>query len=578
MTAQLVQASKLINKIASLTGKTGEKWLVTSIRKSLEEDYGYPAKWLDQHLVKTSSLQGSEGEVVASDLLALTFNSDDQVPYFVLLIEEKGKKATEESLRRVMSQCQWLSLGGYTDGTAEGTGFLRRNLYSSKFEFVPDLDICTVKTLNNQLVNERKSDGFTNGLEPLDENIEDVFFQVHCHLRDIDGLHPDDALDELCKLIYAKIYDEELTQRGSPTKFQRWAYSSSEHLGFEIRRLYKSACDYDSRVFRLKIPQYDRSRGVFNTPLRVSSTALHRCVGVLEGYALSQSRADVKGRAFQKVLDRAVRYGMGQFFTPEPVVRLMVKVANPTVSELILDPFCGSAHFLSRSLEKVRSEVLPTDEKLFHEFAFGKLHGIEKSERMVRVAMTDMRLHGDGHSNIRCTDALADFANFPDISPDSFDVILTNPPFGSLLGAETIKRLGHFELAKGRNNVPLEIIGIERCVQFLRSGGRLGIVLPDSILSNKNTAYVRDWIASNLKIRGIISLPVETFSPFGANVKTSILFARKWRAGEKVSHDYAIFMARIDRLGYDAAGRVTSDSDIDAVSDEFVEFISKNGW
>lgn len=578
--------TQLLEKPQGIAGRLGEtsetptlRQLFDIVLKSLEEDYGYPADWLNSHAFELSSLRDTATDLVVDDLIALALCGEDQTPYFAILFEEGGRKATEESVRRVMSVCTWISLCGYTDGTSKGTGFLRRNLYSTKLEYVPDVDACSLRTSHRPLVNELNVDrNSLRGLEPLEENIEDVFFQIHSHIRDIDGLHPDDALDELCKLIYAKIFDEEISPRGSPTKFQRWIYASSEQLSFEVRRLYKTACDYDLRVFRLKIPQYDRSRGVFNTPLRLSSTALQRSVEALEGYALSLSRADVKGRAFQKVLDRAVRYGMGQFFTPEPVVSLMVDVVAPSVSELILDPFCGSAHFLSRSLERVRKVLLPSEDKLFHEFAFGKLHGIEKSDRMVRIAMTDMRLHGDGHSNIRCTDALADFANFPDIAEESFDLILTNPPFGSLLGMETISRLGRFELAVGRKNVPLEILGIERCVQFLRPGGRLGIVLPDSVLSNRNTAYVREWMSNHLKLRAIVSLPIETFSPFGANVKTSVLFARKWKAGEKRASSYEIFLGRIDNLGYDAAGRASAVSDVDAISGKLGGFLSEKGW
>ena len=137
---------------------------------------------------------------------------------------------------------------------------------------------------------------------------------------------------------------------------------------------------------------------------------------------------------------------MGQYFTPQEVIQLIVDVIQPVVTDLILDPFSGSGHFLTKSLDVVRAKAKKTDEKLVHEFAFNKLHGIEKSDRMVRVAMTDMRLHGDGHSNIRCTDALLDFQNYPDIRPESFDVVMTNPPFGSLLGPEAISRLGKFDL------------------------------------------------------------------------------------------------------------------------------------
>ncbi|MBK8612499.1 MAG: N-6 DNA methylase [Flavobacteriales bacterium] len=118
---------------------------------------------------------------------------------------------------------------------------------------------------------------------------------------------------------------------------------------------------------------------------------------------------------------------------------------------------------------------------------------------MTRIAMTDMRLSGDGHSNIRCADSLLHFDNYPDIAPDSFDIVLTNPPFGSLLGSDSLAHLGTFELARGRKTVGLEVLGLERAVAFLRPGGRLAIVLPESVFSADSTAYVRQWIRTRLR-------------------------------------------------------------------------------
>jgi type I restriction enzyme M protein len=216
--------------------------------------------------------------------------------------------------------------------------------------------------------------------------------------------------------------------------------------------------------------------------------------------------------------------------------------------------------------------------KAFHEFAFGKLHGIEKSDRMVRVAMTDMRLHGDGHSNIRCTDSLLSFENYPDIRPESFDLILTNPPFGSLLGTDALGQLGHFSLAENRNTVPLEVLGLERCIEFLRPGGRLGIVLPDGLLANRNSRYVREWLEHHVKLRAIVSLPIETFSPFGANVKTSIVFLRKWRNGETREAKHHVFAARADNVGYDAAGRSQDGCDLEMIVGKLSGFLQTEGW
>ena len=303
-----------------------------------------------------------------------------------------------------------------------------------------------------------------------------------------------------------------------------------------------------------------------------------KVVETFQAYDLTQSAIDLKGRAFQKMLSPVMRAGMGQFFTPEPVVNFMVSVVAPQVHDLILDPFCGSARFLTASLLYVGASVKATHPNRFSEFAFGKLHGIEKSDRMARIAMTDMRLRGDGHSNIRCTDALLAFSNYPDIHPESFDVILTNPPFGSVLGADAVTQLGSLSLANGRRSVPLEVLGLERCVQFLAPGGRLAIVLPDGILANRSAQYVRDWLDRQVKVRAIVSLPIETFAPFGAGVKTSILFARKWRPDQEHERDYLIYLGRIDNIGYDATGRSQDHSDVDSVTKQIEEFLIREGW
>ena len=110
-------------------------------------------------------------------------------------------------------------------------------------------------------------------------------------------------------------------------------------------------------------------------------------------------------------------------------------------------------------------------------------------------------------------------------------------------------------------------MALRHCVQFLRPGGRLGIVLPDGVLANRGTNFVRSWLADYLKIRAIISLPIETFSPFGANIKTCILFARKWKSGEKRAKDYNVSLTKIDNVGYNPTGRQQAGSEIVAASE-----------
>jgi len=485
----------------------------------------------------------------------------------------------EGQLKTSLEKNRTAGLGVLIDPDSLEGRFIRRRFDRAEFEYVPKYSLFAESNLvgDSGWVYSNGGKAESRLLTLLSGKVEGVFFEIHSYFRDIDGLHADEALDELCKILYAKLYDEENTPKGKPYRMQRRLYASSDECAADIRALYFEASEYDSRVFEMKIPGYARSRGVLVSPIRLSSPALVKAVEALQGYHLGNSAFDVKGRAFQKVIGPAMRSGMGQYFTPDPVIRFLSSALRPTVRELILDPFCGSGHFLTASLELVRAEHGKED-KAFHEFAFGKLHGLEKSDRMVRVAMTDMRLHGDGHSNIRCTDSLLAFSNYPDIKPGSFDVILTNPPFGSILTADAIRHLGEFELGEGRNGVPLELLGLERCLQLLRPGGRMGIVLPDGVIANRNTAHVRDWISVQAKVRAVISLPIETFVPFGASIKTCILILRKWEAGEAKTSDYPVFLSRVDNVGYDATGKPKAGSDLAEAAQEFERFIKKGSW
>ncbi len=409
----------------------------------------------------------------------------------------------------------------------------------------------------------------TTELIPIATSAENLFFKASSHIRDIDGLHVDEALDELCKVIYTKLFDEENAEPGAPLKVQHALYGNTAELSTSVRELYKRANDYDQRVFSLRIPGYKRSRGVFDDPIELSAPALSKVVESFQQYDLSRSELDAKGRAFQKAFLPAMRSGMGQYFTPHNVVKFIVESVSPNSKQLILDPFCGSGNFLTEALDYVRrnSAFLWSDD-----FAYYKLHGIEKSERMVRVAMTDMRMHGDGHANIRCTDALLPFENYFDLERESFDLVLTNPPFGSVLGSDAIRSLGDFEIMGARKKIPLELLGLERSLAFLRPGGILAIILPESVFVNSSAQFVRDWITSVAQVRAIVSLPIETFAPFGANIKTSILFCQKFK-GRK-SHGNQVFCGIIDNIGYDSAGRTLEGGDYLELSQKLREALN----
>ncbi|WP_323928835.1 HsdM family class I SAM-dependent methyltransferase [Aeromonas caviae] len=499
-----------------------------------------------------------------------TVQNERGTNYLACALVAASNQKAEEDLKAVLRNSGTMSVGAVIGEDYRVFRVLRKSFRTGDFDLVANLDNSSIFATEDKTAR--------SSLTPLTNRVENLLFDIHSAFRDIDGLHAPEALEEICKLVYAKLFDEENAIRTGEVLFQRSGRWSVEECAAEIRRLYDLAINDDKAIFSNKIPSYDRSRGVFKETLLLSSAAIVRATEILQHYDISSSPVDIKGRAFQNVLLPAVRSGMGQYFTPKEVIDFIICMMSPNVRELVVDPFCGSGHFLTSALDYVRNSHGKAD-KLFHEFAFTRLHGIEKSDRMVRIAMTDMRLHGDGHSNIRCTDALLPFDNYPDLYRETFDLVVTNPPFGVDLPADALHQFGPFELALDRKTaISLEIVALERCLQLLKPGGRMAIVIPDGVLSNKNTQYVRDWLVEHAVIRAIVSLPIETFSPFGANIKTSVLVLRKLRPNEDISKLRKVFMSEISNVGYDASGRPCSSSDLDELLSEFRDFVAKEEW
>ncbi len=200
------------------------------------------------------------------------------------------------------------------------------------------------------------------------------------------------------------------------------------------------------------------------------------------------------------------------------------------------------------------------------------IYGVDANERMARTSKMNMIMHGDGHGGVHYGDG---FININGIFEGRFDIILTNPPFGANveptdlvhappLSAEDRRRYFQtygeayreararteaaeggnkpiaslFELPKGeRSKIKTEILFIERCLELLRPGGRLGVVLPEGIFNNPSLAYVREFCEDRAKLLAVVSLPQETFFSSGASVKASLLFIKKFDEDERATFD-----------------------------------------
>ena len=571
-----------------------EEYVRQWVLRELVDSYGYPADWFGERIIVEETVQ------MATMFKQADVSIKNERHKTFLYIETKKSDITkaefdlaEGQLMGYLSSTHTATIGMVTSGKL--TRCLVKKIDPNDFDYIPDIPEYDQKGLRQktklirELTPEMVKTGAKTGLTPITEKFDDILFRAHSAIRDIDGLHDDEALDELSKVIYTKIYDERQTVDstvGESFKFQTYGAGNTEEIASNIRDLYKEAADKDLLVYSQRIPNYERSRGVFKQQIRLSSNALVKVVETLQHYSFLDSTGDIKGRAFQKVLGPAIRAGMGQYFTPDEVVKLAVGFIKPDVKELILDPFCGSGHFLTTCLDGINRKHSAgeiTDYSL-HQFKFFHLHGIEKSERMVRIAMCDMALQDDGHTNIRCTDALLSFDNYPDIKalageenddPQVFDIVLTNPPFGSLMGGEIGNIIKRFELGKNKKSAPLEILGLERCLQFLKPGGRMAIVLQDGVLTDTGHSHVREWLHTQAEVVAVVSLPDHTFTPYGASPKTSLIFLRKFKQGQKQVSGKPVFFGRLDDIGYDATGRSKGNSEASQMVEKFHEM---RGW
>lgn len=392
-------------------------------------------------------------------------------------------------------------------------------------------------------------------------------------------LSPPTAFGELCKIIFVKISDEQKARKkGEPYQFQIKTHEPSSKLAERIRALYDEQ--------KAKDPE------VFTESIKVDDRVLRTVVSHLEAINLSKTDLDVKGVAFEQFMDGFFKGDFGQYFTPRPIIEFAVQMMQPEHDWDILDPACGSGGFLLHALDFIRSQTKDYyDEDTveyynhWHDFASKHLYGIEINDEIARVAKMNMIVHDDGHTNVISADALDSietmYQHNRGFQKNRFDLILTNPPFGSTINKSQKPYLSTYYLgntynskgkAKPRANQSSEVLFIERIWEFLKPGtGKAAIVLPDGILTNSSMQYVRDFILEKFQLLAVVSLPQHAFAHFGAGVKASIIFVRKRKDNEVTDDNEAIFMTSPELIGYDATGRKTS-SQLDEIVKKFKEF------
>ncbi|MCO5494897.1 restriction endonuclease subunit M [Enterococcus innesii] len=409
------------------------------------------------------------------------------------------------------------------------------------------------------------------------ENLKPTFKTIRNYLAaNAVGITRDEVFaSQIINLIFCKIYDERFTRPEDTVQFRAGIGESYE----EVR----------TRVVKL----FEKVKRQYNDVIEVSDSiqfdakSLTYVVGELQLYSLQESSRDAVGEAFEIFIGPSLKGGQGQFFTPRNVVNMVIEMLDPSRDDKILDPACGSGGFLVESLRYVWNKVEAEGRELgwpVHEIeaekqkvAIRNFRGIDKDYFLSKVAKAYLAILGDGRGGVHSENSLERWKNWgsstkEDIRMGEFDMVITNPPFGKKLAIMSSDILEQFDLGyKWKQNddgvfekmtlqdkQPPQILFIERCFDFLKPGGKLGIVLLESIFGMPKYQYVVDYITSKAKILGVVAMPEDLFQPH-THAKCCVVICEKLSENEvgKIIEPYDIFMSDVKWCGHDSRGNPT---------------------
>ncbi|MGH8126738.1 MAG: N-6 DNA methylase [Gammaproteobacteria bacterium] len=371
---------------------------------------------------------------------------------------------------------------------------------------------------------------------PSARELSNLYKQAHNIMRNIDGLQPQEAFDELLKYLYFKQKHELLQTDRKKITVRDIRKSFAKYLG--------QANSWSSEIWRERL-------------IYLSDECLGDIHSLLDPVEFSTVDLDVRSHALRQFLTPDIRKGLGIYLTPEDVVSAIVRYVQPASNASVLDPACGSGTFLIEVAKYLSSKKI-------------LIHGIDKNPRMLLLA--DLNL--SDNPSVVFKKSLSDSLKTESFS-EQFDLILTNPPFGVTLDArdysdscfKTFEDQEGYSLKKQSS----EIVFIERCFQKLKPGGTLAIVIPRSIATNNRLAQARQALSGYGYIYAIISLPPETFSTAGTQTTTIVLFARKYATEREPNEPIALVFANVKNVGFDSTGREIQGNELDSLPDQMRE-------
>lgn len=543
---------------------------VQPFSKILVDDYGYPKTHIQTRPQYRVKVRPSDTKKEYPVDIAVFTGSDhvDDKAYIIVECKKKNRKDGRSQLEdylRFSKAC----LGVWFNG--EERLYLQKIERGGRilFEEIPNIPRYGERV--EDIGKFKRKD-----LKPA-ENLKPTFKTIRNYLAaNAVGITRDEVFaSQLINIIFCKIYDERFTRPNDTVSFRAGLKEKDEAVYTRVLELFK-------KVKR----QYNDVIDVADS-IQLDPRCVKYIVGELQLYSLKDSSRDAVGEAFEIFIGPSLKGAQGQFFTPRNVVNMVVNMIDPDTDEKILDPACGSGGFLVESLRYVWSKLEKNAQELGwpeteieaekQKVAIKNFRGIDKDSFLSKVAKAYLAILGDGRGGIHCENSLDIFTNWSsktteDIQPGTFDIVITNPPFGKKLAIDTTEILSLYDLGhkwsqndegcfiKGDlvDKQPPQILFIERCFQMLKPGGRMGIVLLESIFGMPKYQYVVNYIRSQAKILAIVTMPEDLFQPH-THAKCCVLICKKYDLNEDAStcDDYDIFMSDVKWCGHDSRGNVT---------------------
>ena len=497
---------------------TPEEYVRQTIEKRLVNEHKYKP---DQIRVEFGIKLGSRRP--RADIVVFPKDSPDLTQDYVRLIvecksenvEPKNRKDGVDQLKSYMSVCPNCEWGMWTNGKYKEV--LRKIRVAGHYEFQEYNDIPPADG-SLEDVDRPKRNTLKKAYE---DNLLMVFRTCHNHIYVTDGLQKQPAFFELLKLIFCKTLDEQNV--GRPLEFY---VTSGERSNPDGQLTVKNRISKIFEKVKKQFPQIFEP----NDEIKLQPRSLAWVISELQSYSLLETHIDVKGKAYEELVGANLRGDRGEFFTPRNIMRMAVEMINPKPDEKVCDTSCGTGGFLvmamNHVIEQLKAEVetdfgKPENEWTDHEksavrdrikeIASSNFYGFDINPDLVKATKMNMVMNNDGSGNIYRNDSLLpphewssdlktqlgealniDVTSIKNANTiQFFDVIVTNPPFGSKIPVKDGHILEQFEIGyiwrneqydtseqRGwtissdfQSSAPPEQLFIERCLQFLKPGG-----------------------------------------------------------------------------------------------------------